>query len=206
MRRFDDAFGDGFRVRTTSIDVDLGVRVRGLPHRIKPLHLGPIGRQGPPAVRRQPRDELVERHVEPDRHTIHIDRDPIVGIHERAATCGHDDVAEGQQESEDVALERPEIRLAAARENVRHRATLARFNQLVDVFRAPAQPLRERTRDGRFIGRHETDEIDLVGRHRVSRASSSKKPGYETSTDDAPLIVVGAAARVAAIAKAIASR
>ena len=59
---------------------------------------------------------------------------------------------------------------------------------------------------GGLAGRHEPDEINLVRRHRVSRASSSKNPGYDTSTDEAPLIVVGADARVAAIAKAMASR
>jgi hypothetical protein len=31
--------------------------------------------------------------------------------------------------------------------------------------------------------RHESDQVDLVRRHRVSRANSSKNPGYDTSTE-----------------------
>src|SRR6478672_9318071 len=60
--RFEDAFGDGFRMRAAGVDTDLRVRVRGLSNRVQALHLRPIGRQRTPAVRGQPGHELVERH------------------------------------------------------------------------------------------------------------------------------------------------
>ena len=101
---------------------------------------------------------------------------------------------------------RAEVRLARAGKDVGHRPALARLDQLVDVLGAPAEPRRERARHRRLSGRHEAHEVNLVGRHRVSRSSASKNPGYETSTDDAPRMVVGAAPPVAAIANAMASR
>ena len=122
----------------------------------------------------------------------HVDRAAVVGLDERAAAGGHDDVAQRQQDPEDLALDRAEVRLAELREDLRDRPPLARFDQLVDVLGPPAEPLGQRARDGRLAGRHEPDEVDLVRRHRVSRSSASKKPGYETSTEEAPRIVVGA--------------
>ena len=99
-----------------------------------------------------------------------------------------------------------EVRLATAREDVGDGPPLACFDQLVDVLGAPAEPRGERARDGRLAGRHESDEINLVGRHRVSRASSSKKPGIRDVDRRRAADRRRAGARVAAIANAIASR
>ena len=76
------------------------------------------------------------------------------------------------------------------------------------IFGAPFQAPGEGPRHGALPGGHEPDEIDLVARHdaTVSFCSVSKKPGYDTSTEDAPRIVTGPEARVAAIANAIARR
>ena len=56
-------------------------------------------------------------------------------------------------------------------------AALARLDQHVDVFDAPAQRASDVGRDGRLAGRHEPDEIDLVDGHDVRAASSSRNPG-----------------------------
>ena len=57
------------------------------------------------------------------------------------------DVAHRQQQLQDLALDAAEVRLALAREDVGDRPPLARFDQLVDVLGAPAEPRRQRARD-----------------------------------------------------------
>ena len=153
-------------------------------------------------------DQQIERHVEPDRHAVHVHRRAILGVHERPAAGRDDDVAERQQQLEDLALDGAEVRLALPGEDVGDGPALARFDQLVDVLGPPAQTCGECPRDGALAGRHEPDQIDLVDCHLgvVSRSSSWKKPGYDTSTAPAPVIVVGVAAPVAATANAMASR
>ena len=54
---------------------------------------------------------------------------------------------------------------------------LALLDELVDVDRAPVEPLRQRARNGRLAGGHETDQIHFVGFHATSRSSVSKKAG-----------------------------
>ena len=159
--------------------------------REQPLHLAAVGGERPPAIGRQLRQHDVDRHVEPDRQAVQIDRAAVFGLDEGAAARGHDDVAQRQEDLENLSFHGAEVRLAGAGEDVRDGPALARFDQLVDILRAPAETGRECAGDGRFAGRHETHEIDLVCRHRVSRSSASKNPGYETLTDDAPRIVVG---------------
>ena len=73
----------------------------------------------------------------------------------------------GQEQLQDLALDGAEVRLAVPREDVGDRPPLARFDQLVDVLRAPAEPRRERARDGRLAGGHEAHQVDLVDRHRA---------------------------------------
>ena len=113
-----------------------------------------------------------------------------------------------QQQAQDLALDGAEVRLAVPGEDVRHRPPLARLDQLVDVLGAPAESRREHPRHRRLARRHESDEIDLIGRHRDGSAarSSSKNPDttrrrrwrrQSWSAPDAP---------VAAMANAMASR
>ena len=54
---------------------------------------------------------------------------------------------------------------------------LALLDHFVDVDRLPSKAPGQRSCDGRLAGRHEADEIDLVGGHPTSRPSVSKKPG-----------------------------
>ena len=180
------------------------LRVGDAPGSEQSFHLDAVGRQRPSAVGRQPREDDVDRRIEPDRQPIEIDRAAIVGLDERAAAGGHHDVTQRQQHLEDVLST---LRKYGSPARAKFdRTPLPRLDQLVDVFRAPAESTGQRTRHRRLASGHEADQINFVGRHRVRRSSASKNPGYDTSTDDAPRIVVGWAAPVAATAKAIASR
>jgi hypothetical protein len=57
-------------------------------------------------------------------------------------------VAERHHETQDLALDRPEIRFALPREEVGDGRALAGFDQLVDVFSAPPETARDPARDG----------------------------------------------------------
>ena len=72
-----------------------------------------------------------------------------------------------EEQLQDLPFDGPEVRLAAPREDVRNRPSLARFDQLVDILRPPAKPRRQRAGDGRLTRGHEADEEDLIERHRV---------------------------------------
>jgi len=165
-----------------------------------------VRRQRTAPVGRHPLDDALERHVQPHRRAVGVDRRAILRIDERPAAGRDDRVARVQLILEHGALDRPEVRLAAPREDVRDRHMLARFDHFVDVRRAPVEPRRQRARDGRLAGRHEAHEIDLVRLHAISRSSVSKKSGYEIATASAPSIVDGPSAASAAIANAIAIR
>ena len=138
-----------------------------------------VGGQRPPAVGREPREQLLERHVEPDGQAVHVDGGAVVRIHERAAAGGHDHVPQRQQQPQDFTFDAAEVRFSLAREDVRDRPPLASLDQFVDVLGPPAEPRSKRSRYGGFSGRHESDEVNLVDGHRtrVSRSSSPKKPG-----------------------------
>ena len=153
------------------VDAQVRVRVARLPHREQPLHLRAIGGERPAAVGRQPRDHRRQRHVEPHRHAVELDRLLVLGIHERAAAGGDHGVAQRQQQAQDLALGRPEVRLAVAREDVGHGGSLARLDQLVDVLGAPAEAFRQHPGDGGLAGGHEPDQVDLVDSGGISGIS-----------------------------------
>ena len=68
----------------------------------------------------------------------------VLGIHERAAPGRDDRVPQRQhQAQQDLALGGAEVGLAVLREHVGDGQPLARLDQLVDVFGAPAEPRRE---------------------------------------------------------------
>jgi hypothetical protein len=153
-------------MRAARVDAQVRRRVRRLAQRVEPLHLRPVGGERPAAVGRQPRDQFVQRHVEPDREAVHVDGGAVLRVHERPAPGGDDGMPQRQQQPQDLALHRAKMRFAALHENLRHRPALARLDQLVDVVGAPAQARRDRPRHGGLAGGHEADEIDLIGRHR----------------------------------------
>ena len=78
---------------------------------------------------------------------------------------------------QDRALRGAEVWLAMLRKNIGDRLMLAPLDELIDVDRLPAEPLRQRARHGSFTRGHETDQIHLVGFHATSRSSVSKKLG-----------------------------
>ena len=112
--------------------------------------------------------EKVGRHVDPDRHTVGIDRRAIFGIDKRAASSGDHDVTGRQQRENHLTLQRAEVGLALAREDLRHGAAFARFHEHVHVFGAPAEPPRQRLSQRRLAGAHESDQIDLVRLHAIT--------------------------------------
>jgi hypothetical protein len=57
-------------------------------------------------------------------------------------------VPQGKEHAQDVALERAKVRLAAPGEDLRYGPPLARLDQRVDVFSAPAEPRGKRARHG----------------------------------------------------------
>ena len=98
-----------------------------------------------------------------------------------------------QQFLHHLALHGAEVRLAVGREDRRDRPPLARLDPLVDVLDLPVEAPAERTRQGGLAGRHEPDQVDLVGFTRTSRSSVSKNPGYDTATASAPRMCESAA-------------
>ena len=99
-------------------------------------------------------------------------------IDERAAARGHHGVPQRQQRPDDLPLDRTEVRLSLAGEDLRHRSPLARLDEQVDVFGAPSEAAPERLRQCGFSGSHESDQIDLVrlqgeDRHDGSHSDSS---------------------------------
>ena len=118
-----------------AVDADVREAVRVDARRVEPLELRPVGRERPPAVERNARDQIRERHVDPDRHAVEVDRRPVVGVGERAAAGGDDDVAHGLEEAEDLASRPIGSRLALAREDIGDGHALAPLDEIVDVLR-----------------------------------------------------------------------
>ena len=193
-------------MRTPGIDPQLRICVGQLPRGKQPLHLRSVGGKRTTAVGRQSGDKFLERNVEPHGHAVHVDGDTVIRVIERSTPRGDDAVTKGKKQAQNVPLDRAKVRLAAFGEDLGNGSPLAGFDQLVNVLRAPPESLGEKPRHSGLARGHEPDQINFVRPHRVSRASSSKNPGYETSTEVAPVIVVAAEARVAAIANAMASR
>jgi hypothetical protein len=90
-----------------------------------------------------------------------VDGRAVVRVHECSASGGDDDVTHREQELQNVALERPEIRFPALREDLRNRPAFARLDELVDVLGPPAQAIGQGSSHGSLASRHEPDEIDL---------------------------------------------
>jgi hypothetical protein len=91
-------------------------------------------RSGPAAIQRNARNQIDERHIDPDGTPSRCDQRAIVRVHEGAAAGRDDDVAERLQQTQDVALDRTKVRLALLREDFGDGAALALFDELVDVF------------------------------------------------------------------------
>ncbi len=147
-----------------------------------------------------------ERQIDPDRDAVEVDRAAILGVGERAAAGGDNELADRLENAQDLALDRSKVRLALLREDLRDRAALARFHQIVDVLGAPAEARGERAGDRALAACHEAHEIDLVRRHATSSARSEANPGYDTATASAPSIVVGPVAPSPTSANAMTSR
>src|SRR5262249_9034250 len=141
--RVDDAFGHVLRMSAARVDAKLRVRVRRLPYRKEPLELLAIARERTATVRRDARQQLVKRHVEPDRQSVQVDGRAILGIHERPAARRDDDVSKRQQQTDDIAFHAAEVWLTVPGEDISNRAAFARLDQLVDVFGPPSQPGRQ---------------------------------------------------------------
>ena len=77
---------------------------------------------------------------------VEVDGVSVVGVREGAAAGRDDGVAQGQQQAQNLALHRAEVRLAVPGEDVSDRHALARLDELVDVFGAPAEPRAQRVR------------------------------------------------------------
>src|SRR5579864_8561875 len=174
---------------------------------IQAFEPGAIRGEGPPAIGRDPINQPLEGHVQPHRGAVPVDRCTVLHVGKRAAAGGHDHVRPAKLLGEDGALDRPEIRFAAARKDVCNRRVLTLFDELVDVRRLPAKASGKRLGHRCLAGGHEPDKIKLLGFHEtISRPRVSKKPGYEILTASAPAIVDGPLAANAAIANAIAIR
>ena len=115
------------------------LRVGGLPDGEQPLHLGAVGGQRPPAVGRDPGDQQVERHVQPDRHAVQFIAarfSASMNVPPPVATTAW---RSGSSSFRISRSTRAEVRLSLPREDVGDRPPLARFDQLVDVLGPPAE-------------------------------------------------------------------
>jgi hypothetical protein len=100
-------------------------RIGGLAGREELLHLQPVCGERPAAIGGGARQQSLERNVQPDREAIRVDGGPVLGIDERAAAGGDNDMPQGQEQSENLALDRSEIRLSAAGEDLGSRASIS---------------------------------------------------------------------------------
>ena len=112
--------------------------------------------------RREFGQQHFEGHVDPDRQAVGVDGRAILGIDERAAAGRNDGMPLRQQRPDDLPLDGAKVRLPFAREDFGDRAPLARFDEHIHVFGAPAEPPRQGLRQRRLTGSHEPDEINLV--------------------------------------------
>lgn len=149
------------------VHAEMRLGVRHSPAREETLHLTAICRERAPAIGGDAGQNLFERHVQPHRETVSVDRRAVFRIGECSAACGDDDVAKWEKQTEDLALDRPKVQFSVARENVGNSPSLPRFDQLVDVLGPPAEPLGQRARDRGLAGSHESYEINLIGGHRA---------------------------------------
>src|SRR5262245_59093274 len=104
------------------------------------------------------------------------------------------------------ALDCPEVGLSVLFEHVCDSLVFAGLDQVVDVDGLPVETTRERSGYRGLARAHESDQVNLVCLHAISRSSVSKNVGYEIPTTSAPSMRDGAVAPRAAIANAIAMR
>ena len=94
------------------------------PLRVQPLEIGARRGERPAAVERNARDQLDERHVEPDRVAIHENQAARVGVGERAAACGNHGVPDRLEHAKQIALGLAKERFALPREDLGDRPPL----------------------------------------------------------------------------------
>jgi len=202
----DDLLHEVADTRAGGIEPEVSLLVCGATRRIEALELLAVGGERPASVCGKPRDELVERHIEPHREAVAFDGGAVVRAHERTAARRHDGMPQRKEVHEHRALDDPEVGFALPREYRRDRASFAGLDAFIDILDTPAEPGPERACQRRLARCHEAYQIDLVRVHRASAASVSKKPGYETATASAPVMTDGPSAPSAATANAIARR
>ena len=89
--------------------------VRRAPLMIQAFEPRAISCQRTPPIGWYPVDQPFERYIEPNRDAVVLNRCTVLRIDERAAARGDDDVAQGQQDLNNLALDGSKIGLAGAR-------------------------------------------------------------------------------------------
>src|SRR5262245_19875132 len=85
-------FTERVDTRAAGVKVDVSLLISGAPLVEQTFELGAIRGERTSAVHRQARDDAFQRHVEPYRYAVGVDRGAIGGIDERTAARGHDGV------------------------------------------------------------------------------------------------------------------
>ena len=167
--------GDGSRLSASSTSSTVGARsmrrrrARGRERagttraaRHTAARVGAVGGERPAAVERNARDQIDERHVEPDRHAVEVDERRLsasANVPPPVATT----TCRSGWSSPRISRSTPrKYASPCLREDVGDGQPLAPLDQFVDVLEAPPQARRERPRDRALAAGHEADEIDLV--------------------------------------------
>jgi hypothetical protein len=150
------------------VETEMRLFVGGAPLVIQALESGAVGGQRPAPVRRDARHEPIQRHIKPDRHAVPVDSGAVLSVRECSASCRDHQMPRRQMIRQNGPFDGAEIRLSMAGEDLGDRQPLPLLDELIDVDVPPVEPPCERARQRRLPGSHESDEIDLVGLHRIT--------------------------------------
>src|SRR5262249_40030804 len=117
------------------------------------------------AVGRNAQNQAFERHVQPDRRTVLLDRRAVLRVDERPAAGGDHGMPGRDLLQQHGSLRGAGVGLAASGEDRCHALPLALLDQLVDINETPSEAARERAGDRRLAAPHEADQINLVRSH-----------------------------------------
>ena len=201
----DELFDQRVDAGATGIKPDVRLFVGCTTLIIQAFEPGAIRSQRTASIGRDPVDQPVQGHVQPNGHPVRVDRRPVLAVDKGPSAGGDHQVTPRNLVHQRLALDCTEISFALAGKDVGDGLTLPLLNDLVDVHELPTQSAGQGPGDGRLSGGHEPDQVNLVF-HPTNRPNVSKNPGYEIATASEPSIVEGRSAESAAIANAIAIR
>jgi len=126
LQPIDELFDQRVDAGAAGVEPDVRLFVCRAALMIQAFEAGAIGRKRPAPVGGHSFHQPIQRHVEPHRHAVAVDRRAVLNVGEGAAASRHHEVPRASLLDQNLAFDRPEITFAVTGENVADRVTIVK--------------------------------------------------------------------------------